>query len=158
MNDVIAARAIHVLSIVVWIGGVAMITLSVLPAIRRGDLGPNRIAAFEAIERRFAGHARIAVILAGLSGLYMLYRLDAWARLRLAEFWWMHAMIFVWLIFAALLFVLEPLLLHKRIHQWGMRDPDGALAALQRGHWILLTLSLITIFGAVAGGQGWSLF
>jgi uncharacterized membrane protein len=158
MNDVIAARAIHVLSIVVWIGGVAMITLSVLPAIRRGDLGPDRIAAFEAIERRFAGHARTAVILAGLSGLYMLHRLDAWGRFSLAEFWWMHAMVCVWLIFAALLFVLEPLVLHKRIHQWGMRDPGAALAALQRGHWILLALSLVAIFGAVAGSQGWSVF
>jgi uncharacterized membrane protein len=158
MNDVIAARAIHVLSIVIWIGGVAMITLSVLPAIRRGDLGPNGIAAFEAIERRFAGHARIAIILAGLSGLYMIHRLDAWARFRLSEFWWMHAMIFVWLIFAALLFVLEPLVLHKRIHKWGMRDPNAALSALQRGHWVLLALSLITIFGAVAGSQGWSVF
>ncbi|VFU09414.1 hypothetical protein [Methylocella tundrae] len=158
MNDIIAARAIHVLAVVIWIGGVALITLSVLPAARRGDLGPNRIAAFEAIERRFSGHARIAVLLVGLSGLYMLYRLDIWARFRLAEFWWMHAMVFVWLVFAILLFIAEPLILHRRFHEWGRRDPDGALAALQRGHWVLLALSLVTIFGAVAGSQGWSLF
>jgi hypothetical protein len=25
-------------------------------------------------------------------------------------------------------------------------------------HWVLLALSLITIFGAVAGSQGWSIF
>jgi uncharacterized membrane protein YhaH (DUF805 family) len=70
----------------------------------------------------------------------------------------MHAMIFVWLIFALLLFVLEPLILHRRLEDWGRRDPAGALAALQIGHWVLLALSLVTIFGAVAGSQGWSPF
>ncbi len=152
------ARAIHVLSVVVWIGGVALVALSILPAARRGELGPARLAAFSAIERRFAGQARIAVVLAGASGFYMVYALDAWDRFRSADFWWMHAMVFVWLIFALLLFVLEPLILHRRLEDWGRRDPAGALAALQIGHWVLLALSLVTIFGAVAGSQGWSPF
>ena len=99
---------------------------------------PGALAAFEAIERRFAPQARIAVLVAGASGLYMLYRLDAWDRFRAPAFWWMHAMVCVWLIFALLLFVLEPLILHRRLAQWGARDPDAALAALQIGHWILL--------------------
>ncbi|ACK52120.1 conserved hypothetical protein [Methylocella silvestris BL2] len=158
MNDVIAARAIHVLSIVIWIGGVAMITFSILPAARNRELGPDRLKAFEAIERRFASIARIAVLLAGLSGLYMVHRLDLWSRFSQGEFWWMHAMIFVWLVFAFLLFIAEPLFLHRIFHNWGRRDPDAALKALQRGHIVLLALSLVTIFGAVAGAQGWSLF
>ena len=58
MDDVVIARALHVLAVVIWIGGVAMVTTVVLPAIRRGDFGPNRLQVFEAIERRFAWHAR----------------------------------------------------------------------------------------------------
>ncbi|PNG27983.1 hypothetical protein [Methylocella silvestris] len=158
MNDVIAARAIHVLAIVIWIGGVAMITLSILPAARSRELGPDRLKAFEAVERRFASIARIAVLLAGLSGLYMVYRQGLWARFSQGEFWWMHAMVFVWLVFAFLLFIAEPLFLHRVFHEWGRRDPEAALTALQRGHIVLLTLSLATIFGAVAGAQGWGLF
>ncbi len=158
MTDVIFARALHVLGVVIWIGGVAMVTLSVLPAARRGDLGPARFAAFEAIERRFAPQAQIAILLVGLTGLYMLHKLGAWDRFRDPGFWWMHAMVFIWLVFALLLFVLEPLVLHRRLREWGARDPDGALAALQIGHWILLILGLVTIFGAVAGSQGWSVF
>ena len=34
---------LHVLAVVIWIGGVAMVTTAVLPAVRRGDLGPNRL-------------------------------------------------------------------------------------------------------------------
>ena len=53
MDDVIFARALHVLGVVIWIGGVAMATMVVLPAVRRGDLGDNRLKAFQAIEHRF---------------------------------------------------------------------------------------------------------
>jgi uncharacterized membrane protein len=72
MNDVIAARALHVLAVVIWIGGVSMATTVALPAVRRGVLGQNRLQAFQAIEHRFVWQARTAIILVGLTGFYML--------------------------------------------------------------------------------------
>ena len=53
MDDVIIARALHILAVVIWIGGVSMATTVVLPAIRRGGLGEDRLRAFRAVERRF---------------------------------------------------------------------------------------------------------
>ena len=156
MDDVVIARALHVLGVVIWIGGVAMVTLVVLPALRRGDLGPNRLQIFEAIERRFAWHARIATLIVGMTGFYMTQRLDLWDRFRSGEFWWMHAMVCLWLLFTVLLFVAEPLLLHRRFHARATAQPDAAFALLQRAHWLLLALSLITILGGVAGSQGLS--
>jgi hypothetical protein len=35
---------------------------------------------------------------------------------------------------------------------------EAVFAQLAAAHWALLTLSLITIFGAVAGSHGWSVF
>jgi uncharacterized membrane protein len=35
MTDVIIARALHVLGVVIWIGGVWMVTAVVLPGLRR---------------------------------------------------------------------------------------------------------------------------
>jgi hypothetical protein len=35
MDDLAVARALHVAAIVIWIGGVAMVTTVLLPAIRR---------------------------------------------------------------------------------------------------------------------------
>ena len=49
MDDVAVARALHVLAVVIWIGGVAMVTTVVLPAVRGGELGADRLAAFQAI-------------------------------------------------------------------------------------------------------------
>jgi uncharacterized membrane protein len=157
MDDVIIARALHVLGVVIRIGGVAMVTLVVLPALRRRDLGPNRLQVFEAIERRFAWHARFATLIVGLTGFYMTQRLDLWDRFRSGEFWWMHAMVCLWLLFTLLLFVAEPLVLHRRFHARATPAPDSAFALLQRAHWLLLALSLVTILGAVAGSQGMSL-
>jgi uncharacterized membrane protein len=115
MDGVVLARALHVLAIVIWIGGVAMVTTVILPAARRGDLGADRLAAFEAFERRFAWQARLSMLVAGLTGLYMTARLDArdrFAGALFGQFWWMHAMVCLWLIFAFILFVAEPLVLH----------------------------------------------
>lgn len=158
MNDVILARALHVLFVVIWIGGVAMATTVVLPAVRRGDLGADRLKAFQAIERRFVWQARVAVLIVGLSGLYMTARLDLWQRFTSPGFWWMHAMVGVWSLFAFVLFVAEPFILHERFHRWATRRPHLAFAWLHRAHWLLLTLALLTVLWAVAGSQGWSFF
>ena len=82
MDDLAIARALHVLGVVIWIGGVAMVTMVILPAVRLGDFGPNWLQAFEAVERRFVWHARIAVLIVGLTGLYMIERADLWDRFR----------------------------------------------------------------------------
>jgi len=158
MDGIVLARVLHIVGVVVWIGGVSIVTTVVLPAVRRGDLGPDRLLAFEAIERRFVWQARAAIVVVGLTGFYMTAMLDLWDRFRDAEFWWMHAMVFVWLVFAMGLFVIEPFVVGHRFAQWATRRPAATFAWLQRIHWILLTAGLATIAGAVAGAQGWSLF
>jgi uncharacterized membrane protein len=158
MDDVIVARTLHVLAVLIWIGGVAMVTTVVLPAVRRGELGSDRVKAFRAVEHRFAWQARTAIVVAGLTGFYMAARLHLWGRFTSAEFWWMHAMVCLWLLFTFILFVAEPFIVRRRFDTWAMAAPGAALAWLHRAHWVLFVLSLITIFGAVAGSQGWSVF
>ncbi|SDR63568.1 Uncharacterized membrane protein [Rhizobiales bacterium GAS113] len=154
MEDVTLALALHVVAIVVWIGGVGLVTTVLLPTLRRLPDAAQRIAVFEAVERRFSSQARFAVLLVGASGLYMLVRMDAWNRFASPAYWWMHAMVLVWLIFATLLFVLEPLILRRRFAERAKADPTGTLRTLQRVHWGLLLLSLLTILGTVAGSHG----
>lgn len=157
MDDIALARALHVLAVILWIGGVSMATTVALPAVRRGTLGADRLRAFQAFEGRFVWQARGAVIVAGLTGLYMIVRLDLWDRFADARFWWMHAMVCLWALFAFLLFVGEPFILPRFFPAWAARDPDRAFGLLQRAHVVLLILAVITIFGAVAGSHGWLL-
>ena len=150
MTDLAVARLLHVLAVVIWIGGVAMVTMVVLPAARAAR-DPEQ---FLRVERRFAAQTRWTLILAGLSGLYMVERMGLWPRFAEARFWWMHAMVVLWLAYAAALFVLEPFVLRARFSARLERDPDGALQRMYRHHWLVLAISLITVAGAAAGSHG----
>ena len=158
MEGLALARALHVLAVVIWIGGVSMVTSIALPAVRRGDFGADRWAAFQAIERRFVWQARGAIIIVGATGFYMIWAADLWDRFASAAFWWMHAMVGVWTLFALGLFVVEPFILDRRLTEWASRRPDRFFAQLEQVHWVLLLLSFITLVEAVAGSHGWPLF
>ena len=152
------ARVIHILAVVLWIGGVAMVTTVLLPAIKRMDSTEDRISLFERLESRFAWQAKITTLLTGLSGFYMMYVLDAWHRYTQISFWWVHAMTLVWVIFTLVLFVFEPLILHRWFHNQAREQPTKTLGLVHRFHVVLLTISLLTIAGAVAGSHGWFWF
>ena len=93
-------------------------------------------------------------MVAGLTGLYMTYRLDAWDRFADLKFWWMDAMVAIWAIFTVMLFIAEPLFFHRMFREQAAKDPDGTFRRAARLHTVLLTLSLITVAGAVLGAHG----
>ena len=158
MDTITLARVIHILAIVLWIGGVSMVTTVIIPAVKRLKSKEEQIETFERIEGRFSLQAKITTLLAAITGFYMLYRYNAWDRFLHLEFWWVHAMVFVWLLFSIVLFILEPLLLHRLFREYAQKNPAKTFRFIHRAHWVLLLLSLITIFGAVAGSHGWYLF
>ena len=155
MPDLVVARLLHVLGVVLWIGGVAFVTLVLLPATSRHADPARGIAAFEQAEHRFSRDARLWTLLTGLSGFYMTWHLGLWSRFVEARFWWMHAMVAIWLIFTVVLFILEPLFLHRWFLDRSRREPEATFNLIQRMHWILLTISLLTVVGAVAGSHNW---
>ncbi len=152
--DLAIARVLHVLGVVLWIGGVAMVTTVLLPAMRRLKTPQERIAVFETIERGFVLQARVTTLVTGASGLYLMHRLDLWNRFAHVEYWWMHAMVLVWGLFALMLFVLEPLFLHRWFIEHARLDAESTFAMICRLHWTLLAMSLLTVAGAVAGSHG----
>ena len=154
MNTLAVARALHVIGVVLWIGGVGFVTTVLLPAARRDARGKQWLAAFDQAERRFAWQARFTTLLTGGTGFWMTYAFGLWPRFLDARFWWMHAMVIVWVLFTLMLFVLEPLFLHRWLEQRNARDPEGTHALVQRLHALLLGLSLVAVLGAVLGSHG----
>lgn len=152
MEDFVIARVLHVLAVLMWIGGVAFVTTVVMPAIRRQHEPADRLGAFHRIEGRFAPQARFWVLLAGVSGFWMVYRAQMWDRFVDPHFWWMHAMVVVWAIFMAMLFLIEPLFLHRRMEE--SATPAADFARMERMHRVLLALAIVTLLGAVAGSHG----
>jgi uncharacterized membrane protein len=157
MNEFVLARILHVLGVVFWIGGVAMVTTVLIPAMAQMRSSSERMEFFSRIESRFAPQARLTTLLVGLSGFYMVHILEAWSRFVELRYWWMHAMVLVWAIFTLMLFVVEPFVLRRQVKQTDNGDTDSKFRRMRRMHQILLTISLVTVAGAVAGSHGWML-
>jgi len=154
MDDVTIARMLHVVGVVLWIGGVGFVTTVLLPAVRRLKDPQERVSFFEEIEGRFAWQARATTLLVGVSGFYITAAWDLWSRFESAAYWWMHAMVVVWIVFTAMLFVVEPLFLHRWFLARALQEPHATFRLIERLHWVLLAVSTLTIFGAVAGSHG----
>lgn len=154
MDDLAIARALHVLTVIHWMGGVAFVTAVVLPAIAGIGDPWKRIELFQAIEGRFSTQVRLSVPLAGASGIYMVDRLDLWGRFLQPESWFLAAMGFVWLLFMVILFVLEPLVLHEWFHRRAIAEPERMFRLIQRAHWGLLAAGAATAGAGVLGAHG----
>lgn len=154
MYDLVLARAVHVIALVHWIGGVAFVTTIVLPNARKAATAKEALALFQAFERRFAPQVRISILLVGLSGVYMLSKLDGWARLQSSSFWWLDLMIAVWIVFAIMVYVLEPLGIDRRFAEFALRDKDRAFAIMTHVHEVALTVSAIAVGAGMLGAHG----
>jgi uncharacterized membrane protein len=154
IDDFALARALHLLALVHWIGGVTMVTTIVLPRARALADARAALNAFEAFEGRFATQARFSILLAGLSGFYMLHKLQAWARLLDPAFWWLVLMVAVWVVFAFMVFVLEPLIVHRLFHDYALRDKERVFALAIWLHAGALTVACVAIAAGVLGAHG----
>jgi uncharacterized membrane protein len=152
MDDLTIARVFHVLAIVAWIGGVGFVTTVVMPAIRRDHPPDERLAAFHRIEQGFSRQAAMWVAIAGASGIWMIQRGVLWDRFGDPRYWWMYAMVGLWVIFFTMLFILEPLFLHRRMAH--SRTPARDFDRIELVHRVLFGFAVVTIVGAVGGSHG----
>ena len=157
MNEFVLARVVHVLCVILWIGGLAMVTTILLPVTMSMPSEEKKAEFFKRFKKRFAAQARYTTLFTGLSGFYMVHILDAWSRFTELRYWWMHSMVIIWLLFMFMLYVMEPRILHSKIKKQTQQNSNTVFIAMQRTHWILLLFSLITVIGATAGSHGWML-
>lgn len=156
MDDIAFVRALHVVGVVLWIGGVSFVTTVLLPAVRRTKDPQERVSLFERIEGKFAWQARATTVLVGASGFYITEVWNLWGRFYSASFWWMHAMVLVWALFTVMLFIAEPLFLHRWFLRNAKEEPESTFRLIEKLHRVLLVVSILTVFGAVAGSHGMS--
>ncbi len=154
MDDVAIARAVHVVGVVLWIGGVGFVTTVLLPAIRRLERREDRVSLFQRVEARFAWQARVTTLMVGASGFYIAAAWDLWHRFASVAYWWMHAMVLIWLLFTVMLFVAEPLFLHRWFARAAREQPQSTFRLIERLHRALLAAGVVTVLAAAAGSHG----
>ncbi|MEH6445987.1 MAG: hypothetical protein V7784_19010 [Oceanospirillaceae bacterium] len=155
LDSYFIARAIHIIAIVFWIGGVAFVTCVLIPAIKEINSAEDKLQLFEKLESRFATQAKISTVLSALSGFYMLNFLQAWPRYASIDYWWITLMTAVWLIFSCVLFIFEPWFLHKWFKRSAQKDSVKTFKYLHLMHIILLSISVVAVAGGVLGSHGY---
>jgi uncharacterized membrane protein len=137
----------HLLSVVIWIGGVAFVTGIVFPTLAGLEDSMAKVSFFMGFERRFQFLARICVIIAGASGVLLFWQRGAFATLSRAEAFLIGYKFFVWIVFAILLFGAEKRLMGTLVS--GRTAPETAFRRLAIFHWVVLILSLIAIVAGI---------
>ncbi len=149
----VIALIIHVLSVVVWIGGVAFVTMITFPMIQRGSSSLEQVMMFQGVEHRFSKIAKVMVIMAGLSGLYLIYEKYGFNFKNLSIGVWI--MIIVWAFYASLLFGLEKIIFKKlfSVPAGEQADTKKIFSILQGFHWVVLALSFLAIAAGIWTAQ-----
>lgn len=138
---------IHILTVILWIGGLGFITILILPMVVKMPDALQKVLLFQRIEHRFAPLARIYTVIVGVSGFSMFFILDFAPILFEKEGRFLLIMIAIWIFWVIMLFGLEPLIV-KRILDNLAKEKGKSLEIedlfnrMNILHFVLLFLSL----------------
>jgi hypothetical protein len=68
----------------------------------------------------------------------MMWRLAAWERFKSPSFWWLDLMVAFWVLFALMLFVVEPLWTDRLLRLYMLRDKNRVFSVMTKLHWLAL--------------------
>ncbi|MBI5970167.1 MAG: hypothetical protein HY884_03325 [Deltaproteobacteria bacterium] len=153
---------IHILTVILWIGGLAFVTIIVLPMAISAKDPLQKVLMFQRVEHRFAKIARFYNLLTGATGFIMLF-MTGWHRML---FTWVGApltfMTLVWVFWFVMLFGLEPLVIKKMLEKMLKQEPkadiDAVFVKLNRMHWFMVMISLLAAAAGVLTAHGLTLF
>ena len=150
---------IHLLPVIIWIGGLSFITIIVIPMLISWDDPLQKVLTFQRIEHRFAPVARIYNIITGVTGFVMVY-LTGWYKLyHTAKGLPLLIMTIIWLVWFVMLFGLEPLIVKKmldRMVKSGVKmEIEAVFSRMNKMHWVLLLLSLVASTAGIIFAHGY---
>jgi uncharacterized membrane protein len=138
---------IHVICVIIWIGGVAFVTTVIFPMMYKTEGSLEKALLFQRVEHRFAGLVRWLIAVVGMTGFWILSAKYGFAVLLQRRGLGIVIMIAAWALYTTVL------LSERRVFGKIFADPekidmDRALRMINAMHWVLLTIS----FSAVAAG------
>ena len=137
---------IHVLTVILWVGGLAFITVLILPMVVKMPDALQKVLLFQRIEHKFAPLARVYAAITGISGFVMFYIMNLQSSLFSLTSLPLLFMITVWIFWVVMLFGLEPIIIKKMLDKMAgsgeKMEIETVFLRMNRLHWLLLFLSL----------------
>ena len=150
----------HILSVILWIGGLAFITILILPMIIKMPNPLEKVLLFQRIEHRFAPAARLYSAVTGISGFAMFFMMDLQDVIFTGEGLPLLFMVIVWIFWTIMLFGLEPLIIKRMLDRLASNKGDGleiedVFKRMNLLHWLLLFISLAASASGVIFAHGY---
>lgn len=145
--------AIHVLGVVIWIGGVAFVTMIVFPMIMRMEGSLEKVLFFQGLEHRFARIAKLSVAIVGATGVWLLLITGGWRELFTLRGIGPTLMLIVWALYTFVL-LFEARLFKVIFSGSAQQDTSKVFFRLSAFHWVVLGLSLLAVGVGVWAGHG----
>ncbi len=144
---------IHVIAVIIWIGGVTFVTTVIFPMMYTTEGSLEKALLFQRVEHRFATIVRWLIALTGVTGLWILYAKYGFGILATSRGIGIVIMLFAWAFYATVL------LLERKIFARIFADPetidmDQALRMINVLHWVLLLVSYAAVAVGVWFGHG----
>ncbi|MBF0565766.1 MAG: hypothetical protein HQK89_11025 [Nitrospirae bacterium] len=146
--------AIHVIAVVIWIGGVSFVTVVVFPMILRMEDSMEKVLFFQGTEHRFARIAKACVVVVGLTGGGLLQLTGEWKNLFTKAGIGPTVMLLVWC-FYVLVLLFEKNLFKVMFKGEAQHDTRRVFVRLTGFHWVVMGLSLMAVgIGVYTGHAG----
>lgn len=149
---------IHLLTVILWIGGLAFVTFIVLPMAIKTPDPLQKVLMFQRVEHRFAGLARIYNVITGISGFIMMFMMG-WQRLLFTRAGIpLTVMTLIWVFWFVMLWGLEPLVIKKMLQRMMQQGEKMAIetvfARMNRLHYGMVFISMVASIGGVLVAHG----
>lgn len=144
--------ALHVVTIVLWIGGVAFVTIIIFPMLLRMEDSLEKVLLFQRVENKFARQARFYAWVAGITGGLLLYLTGGYRMLFTLSGLGITIMLLVWLIYTFIL-TFEKRIFKVIFSQPEKLDTSKVFRRLNLFHWFIMGLSLLAVFVGVYSGH-----
>ncbi len=145
--------ALHVLGVVIWIGGVAFVTMIVFPMILRMENSLEKVLFFQGVEHRFAKIAKGMVALVGITGIALLGHTGEWRILFTMQGIGPTVMLIVWLLYVLIL-LFEARLFKFIFKGEAQHATNKVFYTLTVFHWFVMGISLLAVFIGVMAAHG----
>ena len=152
---------VHLLAVILWIGGLAFVTAIVLPMAIKTPDALQKVLTFQRVEHRFAPLAKWFNIITGISGFVMVW-LMGWHELYFTKAGLaLTFMTAVWVFWFVMLVGLEPIvirkMLEKMVREGDKMDIDGIFRKVKTLHWLMVAISLAAVAAGAFFAHGGSL-
>jgi len=145
------SAALHVIGVVIWIGGVAFVTMILLPMVHGMTDPMEKALLFQGVEHRFSRIVKAVIIVVGITGLYNLFQKRLYVIMPTWQGFWLDLMIGVYIFYSLLIFGLEKALFKRIFKDVKNMNADQVFFRMSVFHWVVLALSLLAVGGGVIG-------